>query len=173
MVKSRILKSGAKFPKIGVPKFVQFVESVQDIGPRNRRKKQQQRRRGFRKNPNEAGSDGDIPSELDSDGLRPIDGEESSRRQERARLLMNPGATPNSGINLLSTSEISGKSNNSQHTQEEDREKLIQAAKLLSIQRGVGFSFEIEDDLTLKQLVELEKCDRAKKMEWEQREGDQ
>jgi hypothetical protein len=85
-------------------------------------------------------------------------------------VLSNPGATPNSGINLLTDSEISRKSNNSQQTQKEDREKLIQAAKLLSIQRGVGFSFEINDDLTLKQLVELEKCDRVKKMEWEQRE---
>ncbi|WJX47283.1 hypothetical protein P8452_33994 [Trifolium repens] len=169
MVKSRKQKSGANFPKIGVPKFVQFAESVQDIGPRNRRKKQQ-RRRGFHKNPNEASSDGDIPLELDSEVMRLNDEERSNRRQERVRVLSNPGATPNSGINLLTDSEISRKSNNSQQTQKEDREKLIQDAKLLSIQRGVGFSFEINDDLTLKQLVELEKCDRVKKMEWEQRE---
>jgi hypothetical protein len=37
----------------------------------------------------------------------------------------------------------------------------------------VGFTFEVEEEVTIKQLVELEKCDRVKKMEWEQRECDQ
>ncbi|PNX64006.1 hypothetical protein L195_g061905, partial [Trifolium pratense] len=51
-----------------------------------------------------------------------------------------------------------------------DKEKLIEAAKLLSIQKEVGFNFAEEEKLTLKQLVDHEGCDRAKKMEWEQRE---
>jgi hypothetical protein len=172
MSKSRKQKPGAIFPKIGVPKFVQFAESVQDFGPRNRRKKQQ-RRRGCHKNSNEAGSDGDIPLELETAILRLKDGEGSSRRQERVLLSRNPGATPNSGINLLTDSEISRRSENSHQSQEDDREKVIQAAKLLSIQKGVGFSFEINEELIIKQLIELEKSDRVKRMAWEQREVDQ
>jgi hypothetical protein len=54
-----------------------------------------------------------------------------------------------------------------------EREKVIQAARLLSIQKEVGFNFEEHDEDTIKQLVEQEKCDRARKMEWEQREVDQ
>jgi hypothetical protein len=170
-MKSRKQKPGANFPKLGVPKFVQFAESVKEIGPRNRRKKQ--RRRGLQKNPDEAGSDGDIPLELEPHVLRLNEGEGSSRRHERVLLLRNPGGTPPSGINLLSEGQISSISDHSRQSQEEDRDKVIQAAKLLSLQRGVGFTFEVEEEVTIKQLVELEKCDRVKKMEWEQRECDQ
>ncbi|MCI38814.1 hypothetical protein A2U01_0060043 [Trifolium medium] len=52
-----------------------------------------------------------------------------------------------------------------------EREKLVEAAKLLSIQKEVGFSFEDFDGVTLKQLVDQERSDRAKKREWEQKEG--
>jgi hypothetical protein len=54
-----------------------------------------------------------------------------------------------------------------------EREEVIQAAKLLSLQKEVGFNFVDQDDVIIKQLVNEEKCDRAKKMEWEQREVDQ
>jgi hypothetical protein len=86
---------------------------------------------------------------------------------------MNPGVTPPSGINFLSESENSSKSTPPIPNQADETEKVIQAAKLLSIQKGVGFTFVDTDDVTIKQLVENEKSDRVKKMEWEQRECDQ
>jgi hypothetical protein len=50
---------------------------------------------------------------------------------------------------------------------------LIEAAKLLSIQNQVGFNFEEVKDDTIKHLVEQETCDRAKKKDWEDKNGDQ
>jgi hypothetical protein len=49
----------------------------------------------------------------------------------------------------------------------------VEAAKLLSIQKEVGLTFEEPTTVTIKQLVIQETCDRKKKMDWEQREGDQ
>jgi hypothetical protein len=57
--------------------------------------------------------------------------------------------------------------------EEGDREKIIQAAKPLSIQREVGFNFQQPVENTLKHLVQAENVDRAKKTEWENKEGDQ
>jgi hypothetical protein len=54
-----------------------------------------------------------------------------------------------------------------------EREKVIQAARLLSIQKGVGFNFTENDGEIISQLVKHETCDRKKKMAWENREGDQ
>jgi hypothetical protein len=50
---------------------------------------------------------------------------------------------------------------------------MIEAAKLLSIQKEVGFNFEVAEEETLKKLVEQELCDREKKMDWEKSVGDQ
>jgi hypothetical protein len=83
------------------------------------------------------------------------------------------GGTPTSGINLISGSEGSIVPNSMPQGSDEEKEKLIEAAKLLSIQQEVGFTFEEPTDMTLKQLVDHERGDRAKKMEWERREGDQ
>jgi hypothetical protein len=55
----------------------------------------------------------------------------------------------------------------------EDKEKLLAAAKLLSIQKDVGFTFVEPEGETLKELVQHECNDREKKMAWEQREVDQ
>jgi hypothetical protein len=84
-----------------------------------------------------------------------------------------PGATPPSGLNLITSSDASMVMETPAHNDEEDRVKVLEAAKLISIQKQVGFSFEAEDGETVKQLIVQENCDRAKKMEWEQRNGDQ
>jgi hypothetical protein len=78
-----------------------------------------------------------------------------------------------SGINLISGSDGSVVPNSITQGGIEEKEKLIEAAKLLNIQKEVGFTFEDTDDMTLKQLVDHERVDRVKKMEWERREGDQ
>jgi hypothetical protein len=49
----------------------------------------------------------------------------------------------------------------------------VEAAKLLSIQKEVGFNFTEDPNDTLKHFIDQERCDRAKKMEWEQRGDDQ
>jgi hypothetical protein len=52
---------------------------------------------------------------------------------------------------------------------DDDRVKYVEAVKLLEIHKQAGFSFEEEDGVIIKQLIEVENCDRAKKMSWEQR----
>jgi hypothetical protein len=49
----------------------------------------------------------------------------------------------------------------------------VEAAKLLHIQKEVGFTFEVAEDVTIKELAEQEECDRAKKLDVEGRVGDQ
>jgi hypothetical protein len=56
---------------------------------------------------------------------------------------------------------------------EEDKEQLVAAAKLLSFQKQVGFNFQETDNVTIVHLIDQERSDRNKKMEWENREGDQ
>ncbi|MCH81494.1 RNA recognition motif [Trifolium medium] len=84
-----------------------------------------------------------------------------------------PCVTPPSGINLLSNSETSKVLETALNVNGPEKEKLLEAAKLLSIQKEVGFSFEEAEDAAIKQLIDQERSDRAKKMAWEQREGDQ
>jgi hypothetical protein len=168
--KFRKQKSSSKFNTLGVPKCIQFVESVQEAVPRTR--KRRHKGKGFQQKCKGAGSDGDIPFER---GSREVSSEGVQGRaceQVRDQNSKYSGVTPKSGINLISGSD-SGRSNSSIPIQVGEREKVIQAARLLSIQKEVGFNFEEHDEDTIKQLVEQEKCDRARKMEWEQREVDQ
>jgi hypothetical protein len=55
----------------------------------------------------------------------------------------------------------------------DDRIKLLEAAKLLATQKQVGFTFEVDDGVTINELIQHEDCDRAKKVDWEQKIGDQ
>jgi hypothetical protein len=131
------------------------------------------RNRGLQRNSEVVGSDGDTSSVEGVTFLQLRGGEGCSRWKGREPVRMNPGVTPPSGINFLSESENSSKSTPPIPNQADETEKVIQAAKLLSIQKGVGFTFVDTDDVTIKQLVENEKSDKVKKMEWEQRECDQ
>jgi hypothetical protein len=163
-------KSSTKFNTLEVPKCIQFVESVQEVGPRNRRRRQ--KGKGPQLNHDGAGSDGDFPIERGStevvvDGVQGRDSNQMLHHN-----LKLSGVTPKSGINLISESD-SGRSFSTVPLQVGEREEVIQAAKLLSLQKEVGFNFVDQDDVIIKQLVNEEKCDRAKKMEWEQREVDQ
>jgi hypothetical protein len=100
---------------------------------------------------------------------------EISKEKEGARLPtgVTQTPTPASGLNLISGSEISRVSDSQSQGQGVDKEKMIEAAKLLSIQKEVGFNFEVAEEETLKKLVEQELCDREKKMDWEKSVGDQ
>jgi hypothetical protein len=86
---------------------------------------------------------------------------------------LTPGVTPSSGLNLISKSDNSVALDTPPTEPAGDRIKVIEAAKLLAIQKEVGFSFEVEDGVTLNELTLHEDCDRIKKMEWEQKNGDQ
>jgi hypothetical protein len=100
-------------------------------------------------------------------------GPEVIRRRNEVGSSTRAGATPGSGLNLMTGSELSRVPETLSRCNSEDKEKLVEAAKLLSIQKEVGFNFVEEPNETLKHLIDQERCDRAKKMEWEQREGDQ
>jgi hypothetical protein len=84
-----------------------------------------------------------------------------------------PCATPSSGLKLITDSGPSMVLETPMPTIEADRAKLVEAAKLIEIQKLAGFTFEGKEDETTKLMIEQENCDRAKKMIWEQRNGDQ
>jgi hypothetical protein len=81
--------------------------------------------------------------------------------------------TPTSGLNLIDDIEVSEVPETQLPTNMGDRDKVIEAAKLLQIQKQVRFTFAVPEEETLKQLIEEEVSDRAKKMKWEQRICDQ
>jgi hypothetical protein len=87
--------------------------------------------------------------------------------------ILTPVVTPPSGLNLISSSDNSLVRDTPPVESDADRLQKLEAANLLAIQKGVGFSFAVEDGVTVTNLIQQELCDRAKKMEWEQSNGDQ
>jgi hypothetical protein len=81
--------------------------------------------------------------------------------------------TPSSGLNLISNSVDSLVRETPSVAAEGDRVKVMEAAKLLAIQKETGFSFDVNDNVTIAQLIQQEVCDREKKVEWEIKNGDQ
>jgi hypothetical protein len=156
-------KSGAKSNNLGVPKFIQLGVAVKEVGGKIR--KRRQRGGGV-----SMGEVDDVERTEDMAGSVPVEASIGGEEGSRTRVTC---ATPASGINLISGSELSRVPESQLQSQEVDREKLIEAAKLLSIQKEVGFTFEEPTTVTIKQLVIQETCDMKKKMDWEQREGDQ
>jgi hypothetical protein len=84
-----------------------------------------------------------------------------------------PIVTPPSGIVLISNSDNSMVPDTPLSEPADDRIKLLEAAKLLATQKQVGFTFEVDDGVTINELIQHEDCDRAKKVDWEQKIGDQ
>jgi hypothetical protein len=174
--KIRKQKPGVKPNGIGVPKFVQLVEALKEAGPKLRRRRQKEgcgvidmegvevdgRKEGVTGEPGSTQMSLSNPLEVADDQAMAI--------QEGVDCT---GTILASGINLISGSDGSVVPNSITQGGIEEKEKLIEAAKLLNIQKEVGFTFEDTDDMTLKQLVDHERVDRVKKMEWERREGDQ
>jgi hypothetical protein len=185
-------KQGAKPNDIGVPKFVQLVEAMKEAGSKLRRRRQKDGG-GAIDTEVVAAVGGEEAMAIDTVGVAADGGEEAMACEIGTNQVPAPnplesadiqnmgnqgivggtGGTPVSGINLISDSEGSIVPNSIPQSNDEEKEKLLEAAKLLSIQQEVGFTFEVPDDMTLKQLVDHERGDRAKKMDWERREGDQ
>jgi hypothetical protein len=165
--KCRRHKHNSKFPTLGVPKCVQLVEAMKEAAPKQRKR----RHKGGVALSNGAEA---VVEEAEqvvvvlSEGRTVLGG-------DTGPIAMNNFSTPTptSGLNLLSGSDISRVPESQPQGQDVEKEKLIEAAKLLSIQKEVGFNFDVSDDEILKNLVEQEKSDREKKMDWEKRDGDQ
>jgi hypothetical protein len=103
--------------------------------------------------------------------------ESSGNEDNNVNLVMHPQFSSNhianSGINLILEDGDSLVPETQNDSNEGDRALVVEAAKLLQIQKEVGFAFEVVEDVTIKQLVEQEECDRAKKLDVEGRVGDQ
>jgi hypothetical protein len=140
----------------------------------NKLRKRRQKGGVSPKKKKEDGGNSVCPTELTSNAARLIssDGNTNSLEDD-GRSAKQRGGTPTSGINLLSGSDLSRVPDSMPLSIEDEREKLMEAAKILNIQVEVGFNFEETTNETLKYLIDQERCDRAKKMEWEQRDGDQ
>jgi energy-coupling factor transporter ATP-binding protein EcfA2 len=157
---------------IGVPKCLKLVEALKEGGVKPKKKKRRQKKEGFQEIETEVPEGGDFNDKHDV-------GEKSRRsqvvsecRQKIGVGSVNGGSTPASGINLISGSETSLELVAETPLQVSDKEKVLQAAKLLNLQKEVGFNFEDSDEQIVQQLVEQEICDLAKKMEWEKRKCD-
>jgi hypothetical protein len=84
-----------------------------------------------------------------------------------------PCITPSSGLKLNAADVVPTAEVIPDAEANGDRDKVVEAAKLIAIQKQVGFSFEVEDEVIVNELIVQENCDRAKKMSWEQRMVDQ
>jgi hypothetical protein len=169
--RNKKLNSLSNANNLGVPKCIKLVEAVKEMGARVKQRRQK-------------GGEGISTMREDEEdvaGLMEVEVVEASedgdadqyRRKGEGREAFHGVSTPASGINLLSGSETSRVSDSLPQSLNEDKDKYVEAAKLLSIQKNVGFSFVEATSDTLKHLVEQENCDRIKKMEWELKEGDQ
>jgi hypothetical protein len=78
-------------------------------------------------------------------------------------------STPSSGLNLISEDVNSMVSGPQLLEQNEERVKVLEAARLLKTQKEVGFTFEMEDEDIIRELVVKENDDRAKMMDGEQK----
>ncbi|WJX22504.1 hypothetical protein P8452_11802 [Trifolium repens] len=158
-------KQSSKFPQLGVPKCLQLVEAVQEGVQKTRRRRHK-------------GGGGTAVGER-SGGTEEVLGrsESSGNEDNNVNLVMHPQFSSNhianSGINLILEDGDSLVPETQNVSNEGDRALVVEAAKLLQIQKEVGFSFEVVEDVTIKQLVEQEECDRAKKLAMEGRNGDQ
>jgi hypothetical protein len=159
--KMRKQKSCSKFNSLGVPKCIKLVEVLKEAGPMVRKRRQAEAEVAA------TGDEGD-EDEATTGSLMESDGNIPSTSR-----LVRVSSTPASGINHIAGSDMSFVPDSLPQNQTEEKGKLIEAAKLLNIQLEVGFNFEEASTQTLKYLVEQENCDRAKKMEWENRIVDQ
>jgi hypothetical protein len=154
-------KSCARFNKLGVPKCIQLVEAAKEAGRRN----WSRRRKG-------KGEDGNSEA-VGIQDCNSSSGDGSSKEKEIQANSQNYRKTPASGMDLISGSDNSRGSCSPSYGEGGDKAKFIEAAKLLSIQKQVGFTFAEPTDSTIPHLVDQELIDRAKKMECEKKEGDQ
>jgi hypothetical protein len=77
--------------------------------------------------------------------------------------------TPSSGLKLISDNVNSRVSGSQLVEQDGERVKVLEAARLLKTQKEVGFTFEMEDEDIIRELVVKENDDRAKMMDGEQK----
>jgi hypothetical protein len=94
------------------------------------------------------------------------EGDEASNVQ-----VMNP--VPPSGLKHLIDSEGEAVSESVHGSLGEVAQKEVDAKKLISIQRKVGFTFDIEEEELQSRLVELDEVDRVKNVERVQDMGHQ
>jgi hypothetical protein len=165
--KCRRQKSNSKFPNLGVSKCVQLVEAMKEAAPKQRK----QRHKGGVALSNGAEAEREEAAHVLVESTEERTDMGGDKGPTVANTFSTP--TPTSGLNLLSGSDISRVPESQPQGQDVEKEKLIEAAKLLSIQKEVGFNFDVSDDEILKNLVEQEKSDREKKIDWEKRDGDQ
>jgi hypothetical protein len=163
--------STSKPQLIGVPRCVQFLEAVQSGSSRLHRRRAKSGGPSMGTIEVVGVSSSDVPI-LDS--VCAVEAQALCPRVDAiSASSLTPGVTPSSGLNLISKSDNSVALDTPPTEPAGDRIKVIEAAKLLAIQKEVGFSFEVEDGVTLNELTLHEDCDRIKKMEWEQKNGDQ
>jgi hypothetical protein len=163
-------KSCSKINKLGIPKCLQLTEALKEAGPRGRRRRakgvsgvmEDKGKLGAEVRSAAVGSDGAATGFIVND----------KHRQKNPGSLEGQSVTPATGIGLILESENS-QSASSQQDSVGEKEKAIEAARLLSIQKEVGFTFEEQDDEIVQQLVNQETKDRGMKMEWEKKEGHQ
>jgi hypothetical protein len=158
-------KQCSKFPQLGVPKCLQLVEAVQEGALKSRRR----RHKGGGGTVLEENTEGLVCEMPRSD----CSGKEVVSANQEPIQQLSTNCTANSGINLILEDCDSVVPETQATRVEGDRATVVEAAKLLHIQKEVGFTFEVAEDVTIKELAEQEECDRAKKLDVEGRVGDQ
>jgi hypothetical protein len=169
--RNRKQKPGGNANKLGVPKCLKLAEAVKEMGVRLRKIKQKEME--VAKNKGDGEEVGVVSNRVEQVEATQVDRPEPVGRIEAGCGSKRGVSTPSSGLNLLSGSDLSVVPDTLDQNGGEDKEQLVAAAKLLSIQKVVGFNFEEPDKVTISHLIDQERSDRIKKKEWESREGDQ
>jgi hypothetical protein len=76
-------------------------------------------------------------------------------------------------VNLIESSGTSDVPETPLNVSENDRNKVLEAVKIMGIQNEVGFTFQVEDGDIVKQLIQHEHSDKNKKMDWDHQNVDQ
>ncbi|KAK2449432.1 hypothetical protein QL285_008629 [Trifolium repens] len=148
--KTRRQKSCSKVNPLVAPKCLKLVEAMKEGGARARRRRQKGGVSGI----GEGAEVEDVASkELNYVEVRAGSEDEDHRSIEEVSRRKESIRTPTSGINHISESDYSRGAVAGTHNSTEDKEKLIAAAKLLSTQKDVGFTFVEPEGETVKQLV--------------------
>ncbi|KAK2426552.1 hypothetical protein QL285_025211 [Trifolium repens] len=164
-IQSEKVKIKSRIPQIVNPKCIQFVEAV------NKGRKGSRKKKGKKGSEQNHGRNSSIDS-IESIGKA---GEsEDGCVESRIAVEGNPeaGVLP-SGVDLL-VGEVNAHVSDSEGTTA-NGDIILQreAAKLLGIQKTVGFSFELADKEVCDKMIMDELRDRAQKVEREQVNGDQ
>jgi hypothetical protein len=131
-------KQCSKFQQVGVPKCLQLVEAIQEGGLKARRQRHKDGEGTITAAKCKGGDDSNVRTERMEKGVADFTQSVSGH--------LSGTCTPTSDIVLISATGVSSVPETQIIAYDVDRSKVVEAAKLLKLQKKVGFTFEEHED---------------------------